>query len=903
MTRFLLLFTTFLMSCTSLFAAPVDDNQALRQARQFILQRKSSGTAFGRASSAPVLSAVSIAGSDTYYYIYNVGQSDGYVIVSGDDLAPAILGFADAGHIDAASLPANMLAWLQGYADQIAFLRQHPGQASSPRQQQEKVSIAPLLNSQWGQDGVYNQQCPVYQGDYCLTGCTATAMAQVMYHYRYPDQPTMTIPGYKSNVAIYKDAIEPAKLDWDNMLPTYNGAETQEQQDAVAQLMVMCGSAIQTNFGPGGSSAALSDVAWALKKYFAYDQGTRYLMRNDYRENTWNNIIYDELAANRSVLYGGQSTGGGHSFVIDGYRNDGYYHVNWGWQGFCDGYYLLSVLNPGSSSGAGASSSSDGYSFLQEMIVGIQPDTHSEPAAPVLTCYSVSPVTYEYSRTASTETFKNVSFYYSAYNLNSDTYTFDLALALCDANEQIVATWPLLTAAAVPQNMGNNSSCTIDIDGTVAPGIYKFCCVCRLTGQEQWQPCDGSYNHYAEAIITETQLNFVQQSVSLSGTMNLSETALVGEYATFSASITNNGSTFNNDLYLFIDGQRCGGRHFEADAGETKAFEISYRPDAEGSHTAELKYLNNGYVSLATVTFTVEPAPAFELILNNPKVTNAVGGLLRETTAHIKLDVANLSDRDYNQTLRVYVLEDKGNGYYSGSRSEEFPVKIPALTKQSVTMDIDNLTVGVRYGFYISYKSEGKYYSINDPHSKSTGGYLVDPEGELPTGHPILDFDWDIAGMQYNDVLIFNSFVADITVTNQGATDYNEDLVLRLSESNGAYITDDTKTVSIKSGESQVVHFEIDGLENGHSYKIALYYVYEPGRLRSPSIYSFSVAGETTGITLAATGSSLPVTIHSMGGQLLRSVTTAQLSQALSALPHGLYIVRTSDGKGRILRN
>lgn len=315
-------------------------------------------------------------------YVFSMSDEGGFIIVSNDDRTIPVLGFSDNGKLDLENIPDNMRAWLQGYADEIAWLQQHDfgwneSRTSSPTRSgmHEKEAITPLVTARWSQRTPYNDLCPDYSaGKRAVTGCVATAMAQVMDYHKWPATTTEAIPGYKDDYGVNHDPLEPTTFDWDLMANSYSGGETSEQNAAVAQLMQYCGYSVEMNYGPS-SGASIFKVAQALKKYFDYNSTTTYITRSFYSNDKWEDIIYHELASNRPVLYGGQSTGGGHAFVCDGYLYDygtDYFHINWGWGGQSDEYYVLSVLDPYSGQGIGGSSSKGGFYFGQEAVIGIQ---------------------------------------------------------------------------------------------------------------------------------------------------------------------------------------------------------------------------------------------------------------------------------------------------------------------------------------------------------------------------------------------------------------------------------------------------------------------------------------------------------------------------------------------------
>jgi len=320
-------------------AGPVSEKQALEKARQFMPGKSfsmSNISSHARTDNAGI----------TPYYIFNAGNNAGFVIVSGDDRTKAILGYSDSGAIDVNAIPDNVEGWLDYYAEAISSLGDSPVTVKSEPQTAKRKNIAPLVQTTWGQGSPYNGQC-VFDGDQCVTGCVATAMAQVVNYYQYPNK-VAAIDGYTTSANGYDvPALPSTTLDWKNICDSYgyNDERTDAQKAAVATLMRYCGQSVQMNYGPGSSGAVTGYIASSLVEYFGYAEGAQMLYR-DYCETDeeWENIIYQELSGKHPIVYRGRREGSGHAFVVDGYK-DGLYHVNWGWSGSCDGYFELTVMN------------------------------------------------------------------------------------------------------------------------------------------------------------------------------------------------------------------------------------------------------------------------------------------------------------------------------------------------------------------------------------------------------------------------------------------------------------------------------------------------------------------------------------------------------------------------------
>ena len=338
-------------------------------------------------------------------YAFNL-DGGGYVIASGDSRALPVLGYSTTGSIDWDRMPDNMRAWLKSYDQAMATLgntkeftdgvSRHGQKTRAPRE-----AIAPLLKTPWDQLEPYWNDTPPYdganpdwKGQPSLTGCVATAMAMVMNYYQWPKEACTEIPAYDiktvhENVekVWHIDALPPTTFDWDNMLDNYVTPEgiigTPEQQKAVAKLMRYCGQGVRMKYSPVGSFAILQSVVEALVKYFGYQNTAQDRHRICYSIDGWEDLIYSELTNGRPVVYGGSREEDRHFFVCDGYDGNGLFHINWGWGGYLDAYFSLSVLNPYDTPGTGASSSGIGFSINHEALIGLQPDKDGTSAKTV----------------------------------------------------------------------------------------------------------------------------------------------------------------------------------------------------------------------------------------------------------------------------------------------------------------------------------------------------------------------------------------------------------------------------------------------------------------------------------------------------------------------------------------
>lgn len=333
-----------------------------------------------------LLNGSSSSETATSYYVFDNGSDKGFTIVSGDDELPEIVGYSAHGNSEHLMKTEGCAAFLKAYQKFVAAFTQGDAKArkilaeqralkADGRYQQPKID--PLLGDiAWNQETPYNKMCPEYKGSkLSATGCVATAMAQVMMYYKYPKELKADIPAYTTATNKLKvNAIsEGEKYDWANMLPTYTEGEyNTTQADAVAKLMFHCGAAVQMDYGPSSGALVRPED---MSTYFGYDADLlQKVYRSVYTLAEWKKILDRELEAKRPILYGGfASNEDGHLFVCDGSDGEGLYHINWGWSGYSDGYFDITLLDP-DVRGTGAGTSADGYNRDCSVIIGIAPD-------------------------------------------------------------------------------------------------------------------------------------------------------------------------------------------------------------------------------------------------------------------------------------------------------------------------------------------------------------------------------------------------------------------------------------------------------------------------------------------------------------------------------------------------
>lgn len=343
---------------SSLQAKRITQWQAQQQAYSFW------GKQMPQKARAKSRAATTASPSDAYYVFNN--DAGGFVIIAGDDAVTPVLGYTSTGSFDAENLPDGLKDLLKSYERQIAAL----GDNYVANQTATRAGFTGenLLNTaKWNQGNPFNKYTP---NNY-VTGCVATAGAIVMKHHGYPAK------GIGSHTYTWNEQDLTANFehdyDWASMPDKYTSGND-EAFNGVARLMSDLGVAVEMQYAKGGSGATMEALVTALKKYFGYSKYARLLAIADLGAEVWNDRLRAEIDADRPILYSAvNSNEGGHSFVIDGYKDESF-SVNWGWGGYCDGFYRIGALNPET----GGKPLGDQYNLSQSAVFSLQPSDGEE---------------------------------------------------------------------------------------------------------------------------------------------------------------------------------------------------------------------------------------------------------------------------------------------------------------------------------------------------------------------------------------------------------------------------------------------------------------------------------------------------------------------------------------------
>lgn len=773
--RFLAFFIMSLLSL-NIWAQSIDEYEARQRAQAFLQERNG-----GKPKALKIAhKGRRVKGRQTTtacdYYIFNAEAGDGFVIVSGDDRTIPILGYSDSSSIQESSMPEGLKVLLEDYSEQIAGLEDNDVEAQNGRRAaQVRHVIAPLIQTKWNQGAPYNKYCPEINSERTVTGCVATSMAQVMYYYKYPGEECTSIPGYTTVITkLELTALPATTFNWNAMTTTYSSTATGEAADAVAQLMQYCGHALQMDYNTassGGSLAYNSSIVDALKTYFSYDNGVRYACRTSYTYPEWVDLIYSELAAARPVVMGGQSAGGGHSFVCDGYDADDYFHINWGWGGSSDGYFRLAVLQP-YSQGAGGSSTLDGFSFGQEAVIGIQRTTPGTKAY----CLSLegfylndypSSSSHTFTRASKTDKFPTINLGCSLWSCKYGTNAYDIAFMLTDDCGQTPYMMGQINNQSMKFNFYHYGYHSVELP-SLGDGTYYIKVMSRPHSYDDsgpWMECFDGDQYMMKAVVSGNELTInvplPKNTKPASASITIDGNKMVGYEQDVIASITGGTGDYHGPLFLYVDNVAMMGKEVEIPAGQTVDVHFSYIPKTAGDNTIKIKTAdsdNDSYVigEGTTVTIFDSDASNTQELTIEPTITNLSEGKLYGNAVRTTVRVTNPSTTNsyvgrVNCSLRMYNnATDAADNYFDANvinKSVVIPKSESAenLSYVDLNFDYDALDPSEFYRLRFSYLRDNK--TAGGPIVSIADGNVSTAEGnafEMGEGYALYASDGSI---------------------------------------------------------------------------------------------------------------------------------------------------------------
>lgn len=566
----ILVFATLIIFIVNLsvLGKSVNPETAKNAARNFVLHQSQTliksaelELFFTLETNDPVVLSKTGTQAEPVYYIYNVNKNGGFIIMAGDDAVTPVLGYSFTSGYSGQNMPPALVKLLEKYKQEIIFIKQNGLEADAALardwyqlttgkfvETRSGSAVSPLCSTTWDQSPYYNAQCP-YDYTYSqrtVTGCAATAMAQIMKFWNYPANGTGFHSYSHNTYGTLSANFGNTSYDWGNMPNHLTGSST-----AVATLMYHCGVSVEMNYGvasQGGSGAYVISsaspvthcVEYALKTYFGYNstmlQG---LERKNYTDATWISKLKTDLDAGRPIQYAGFGQGG-HTFVCDGYDNSNNFHFNWGWGGMYDGYFNINALNPGSGgTGGGAGTYNNG----QQALLGIKPITGGGGNASLQIYSSITitpnPITYANSFTVNVDVWNN----------GSTTYNDSFVAAIFNSSGVFVDIIDELPSGGLPSGYHYTSGLTFSNTGltSATPGNYIIAFYYK-NATNGWQLIPaGSY-----ANTTWVTIQGIYNEMSLYDSISPTPQTIVQKQAfSVHTDIANYGSTsFNGDISI-----------------------------------------------------------------------------------------------------------------------------------------------------------------------------------------------------------------------------------------------------------------------------------------------------------------------------------------------------------------
>lgn len=555
----------------SIYAKQRTASEALQLAQQHVMKSAS----FRGTTSTPAMKLAyteidsSSQAKNELFYIYNKSDSSGYVIVSGDDRANTILGFADSGNFNYKKMSDGLRYWLGRFSKQMKRIVNRSASnalkstssssqstaSKSSASASNSVVVSPFVTALWDQGSPYNELCPTVRGQYCYTGCVATAMAEVMYYFQYPTTGTGS-NSYTSVTHRFSLSVNFAKttFDWADMTASYGSSSTSAQETAVATLMYDCGVSCDMDYGvdaDDGSGAYSQDMARAMVKNFSYNSNLQIYERDFYTYSEWLNMVKTELDNARPVLYDGESSEGGHQFVCDGYNSGDYFHFNWGWSGEDNGYFLLTALNPGDPSDY-----SDGFNEYDEIVTGLQKTTTGSAFYPI--CSYDPPVSSATTVTPRTGTFTVSRNEVCNYGINDFSGNIGIALYTNSSSDSLVS---LVSSKSLSLQSFSNTNYSNDgyyptnvsfsntsIPSSVANGTYRMYFVYQPSSATGWTIMRGKVGNvnYLNVTVSSDSVKISTPSDSVPklvlNSLTVNGTLYQDRSGQFALNITNSGT-------------------------------------------------------------------------------------------------------------------------------------------------------------------------------------------------------------------------------------------------------------------------------------------------------------------------------------------------------------------------
>ena len=696
--------------------------------------------------------------NDAPYFIFNASDGQGYVIVSGDERAQEVLGYSDTGHLSEETMPCGMKMLLDLYAEEISSLPQtlqnEGGQVetdeplSAPRKVRDsRTNINAMVSCQWGQSSPYNGQCPTSGSSRCIVGCAATAMSQVLYYWGHQkgyDIKATIIPAYTTrSLGLHCAELPATTFDWASM------RDKASSDPAAAKLCRYVGQALEMDYGTNGSEAWGSDIGIVFRDYFGYDKHTCLVFRQDYNYDVYEQMIYDELAEGRPVVVTGSyinsdgTSWGGHSFVCDGFQSsNGYYHINWGWNGSNDGYFPLSALNSSLNAYGGSNTTGKGFDIYLNCVIGIQPPVEGheynqeDPRAAVVDLSVTGSRTF--TRENSSKDFKGITLFNTLYNHLQYNTELVAGLGVYDGEGKLLDVMAEASLGRFDRYDGFGLEFTfgnMSMGHGLSEGTYYIRSISRSPRESMWKMSTNAEHNYITAIVTETEL-ILKPSVDL----NIANVSGSGSWSSiYSATITNNGLEESRGLlYAFSSSRLVNVIQTDIAAGETKTVTLAT------TSIAKITSDFDGHHVLWTNSSSVPNIALTACMVNANK-----DGLFEGQTLYLDVSVTNNGTTTYTSQVSAKLCKE---GSSTAVSTKSFTPNVAAKSIQTERLVFEGLTYNQPYTITLT-----------------SGSYTVE-QGNMTTSQPRTFYVYTVTPVENTTLLGDVNGDGNVTIEDVTAT-------------------------------------------------------------------------------------------------------------------------------------
>lgn len=925
-------------SC-SLQAAPVDRAQAAQTARAFLRSQGRSALSLAPVEIPQRMRArwQAASAASEPFYIFNAPDDGGFVIVAGDDAFAGVIGYADQGHFSLDEAPSNLQQWMGLYARYVqAAATDSTATASvAPVAADPTVIVQPLLDPiSWGQAAPFYNQCPTYTSGgvatHYYTGCVATAATQIMRYYGYPaqgqGQKSITSHGQTLTADFGHTTYR-----WDLMPAIYpDGGGTVEQDAAAATLAAHFGIAVEMSYEEAGSGAYDMLVPQALKTYFGYDSGATFVQRNYYSTSEWMALIRQELDEGRPVFYGATSdySSAGHAFVCDGYDSNDFVHINWGWYGRSNGYFLVNRLNPSS---LGIGGGTGGYNRDQDIVIGIQPPVvgRAERRWPLYAGARLG-LTADNPRSLTLMTIVE--------NFDTDDFDGQLAAVLTQGSRvvQVLGEGQSVQLKGFASGHSGSQMVTVrgidsQVDG-LADGAYELRLAFRPAGYNDWQILRHytGFAGYADVSVSEGRvtvegLHQVVPRVALTAPVTPSGELYAGGYGKFHISLRNNSTDVRlKELVL----------RFTSAEDQGKSYELKQSVNVYEESDADLTVLGDLPADLPAGDYdlTVSEASWPDALFDDA----AVGRTRVQVLPAVNAPVMRMEQAPEWKNANGQTTLKQGDNLSVAVAVRNYGA---AGTAQLLTFMQPVDQPDKRYLFQQANVTAERGELVAVPFYRKT---VVDPGTyRLITCVAQADGSWVPVASAYADPMIEVSDNPDVvlnavhfdlpdtltvgqrsegSITLSAPRDFTGTFYLRLRQftiTTGEIV--EMKNITLKAGEERTLSFTyrpsvdpgryvvlVEAKSGGNEGTIGQYAnCYKTVVVRDATTDVPSIEAQATAVGLHQTGNRLQVTgpverveFMSPDGRLVRTVRPDRGSVSVDGLPRGIYVVRLVTQSG-----